>query len=62
MKSGYIEQMIYKLDAMIATFAQSVVLGPKPTDKEREAVELLEDARLKLVEELETRGAQGWKL
>lgn len=62
MKSGYIEQIIYKLDAMIATFNQSVVVGPKPTDKERKAVELLKDARLKLVEELEARGAEGWKL
>lgn len=62
MKSGYIEQIIFKLDAMIATFAQSVILGPKPTEKEREAIELLKDARLKFVEELEARGAKGWEL
>lgn len=62
MKSGYIEQIIFKLDAMIATFAQSVILGPKPTEKEREAIELLKDARLKFVEELEARGTSGWKL
>src|SRR5690349_21586866 len=52
MNRAYIEQVIQDLAAMIATFEQAAVIGGR-TVAEGEVLELLKDARLKLVEELE---------
>jgi hypothetical protein len=52
MKQETLEILIYRLDAIIATLEQAVVIGGR-SKKEREATELLTLARLKLVEELE---------
>ena len=46
-----IETMIQQLSEMIATLQQATVIGGR-LQKEREACELLKDARLKLIEEL----------
>ena len=54
MKTETLEKFIGQLDGMIAAITQAVVLGGR-TKKEREACELLKDARLKLIEELESR-------
>ncbi len=54
MKSETLGQFILTLDGMIAAMRQTIVLGGR-TAKEREACGLLVDARLKLVEELESR-------
>ena len=61
MKTEYLETCINQLDGMIATFQQAVVIGGR-SQKERDACELLKQARLKIVEELERRGARGWRL
>ncbi len=55
MKKDTLETLISNLDGIIATLEQAVVLGGR-SKKEREATELLILARLKLVEELETKG------
>ena len=52
MNRAYIERIIHDLAAMIATFQQAAILGGR-TVAEGEVLELLKDARLKLVEELE---------
>jgi hypothetical protein len=49
-----IETMIQQLSEMIATLQQATVIGGR-SQKEREACELLKDARLKLIEELEAQ-------
>jgi len=54
-KQETIEQFILKLDGMIAALQQALVIGGR-SRREREACELLKDARLKLLEELEARG------
>ncbi len=55
MKIETLEQFILQLDGMIAALRQAIVINGR-TKKEREACDLLVDARLKLVEELESRG------
>jgi len=55
MEKAYLEHCIAQLDAMIATFEQAVIFG-KRSKRERKACELLKDARLKMIEELEHRG------
>jgi hypothetical protein len=52
MNRAYIERCIHGLAAMIATFEQAIVIGGR-TVAEGQACDLLKDARLKLVEELE---------
>jgi hypothetical protein len=52
MKKSTIEQFITKLDNMIATIQQAIVLGDI-NEKEREACELLKNARLNLIEDFE---------
>ena len=52
MNRAYIERCIHDLAAMIATFEQAIVIGGR-TVAEGQACDLLKDARLKLVEELE---------
>lgn len=52
MNRAYIERCIHTLDGMIATFEQAVVIGGR-TLAESQVCELLKEARLKLVEELE---------
>ncbi len=52
MRRETLEQFVTKLDGMIAAIDQALVLGTR-TAKEREACELLKDARLKLIEALE---------
>ena len=54
MKQETLEILIYRLDAIIATLEQAVVIGGR-SEKEREATELLIDARLKLAEALESK-------
>ncbi len=57
----YITQVslqIERLNAMIATFEQAAIMGGL-TRKEREAVELLKDARLKLIEATEEAAQEG---
>ncbi len=54
MKQETLEILIYRLDAIIATLEQAVVIGGR-SEKEREATELLIDARLKLAEALEAK-------
>ena len=54
MKQETLEILIYRLDAIIATLEQAVVIGGR-SKKEREATELLIDARLKLAEALEAK-------
>lgn len=49
-----IETMIQQLSEMIATLQQATVIGGC-SQKEREACELLKDASLKLIEELEAQ-------
>jgi hypothetical protein len=49
-----IETMIQQLSEMIATLQQATVIGERP-QKELAACELLKDARLKLIEELEAQ-------
>lgn len=61
MKTNYLEQCLSQLDGMIATFQQAVVIGGR-SRKESEACELLKQARLKIVEELEQRGEGEWRL
>jgi hypothetical protein len=56
MKQDIIETYIHQLDGMIATFQQATVIGGR-TDRESQVCELLKDARLKLMEELEARSA-----
>lgn len=56
MKQTYLEQYIHQLDAMIATFQQAAVIGGR-TERESKVLELLKDARLTLVEELEAQSA-----
>jgi len=51
-----IRRLIAKLNGMIAIFDQAIVLGGR-TRLEREAGELLKDARLKLIQEVESRPA-----
>jgi len=53
-KQETLEILIYRLDAIIATLEQAVVIGGR-SEKEREATELLIDARLKLAEALEAK-------
>jgi len=53
-KQETLEILIYRLDAIIATLEQAVVIGGR-SEKEREATELLIDARLKLAEALESK-------
>lgn len=60
MKKEIIEKFIGQLDGMIASFEQAVVIGGR-TRKEREAYELLKDARLKLVEDMEARYGDDWQ-
>jgi hypothetical protein len=55
MERKYLQRFITQLNGMIATLDQAIVLGGR-TQKEREACELLKDARLRLLEDLETRG------
>jgi hypothetical protein len=59
MKKETIEKFIGQLDGMIAAFEQAVVFGRNA--KEREACELLKDARLKLVEDMEQRYGNNWQ-
>jgi hypothetical protein len=59
MKKETIEQFIGQLDGMIAAFEQAVVFGRN--EKERDACELLKDARLKLVEDMEQRYGNNWQ-
>ncbi len=54
MKTETLKTFVGQLDGMIAAITQAVVLGGR-TRKEREACDLLKDARLKLIEELESR-------
>lgn len=60
MKKEVIETFIGQLDGMIAAFGQAVVIGGR-NDKETEAYELLKDARLKLVEDMEARYGDDWQ-
>lgn len=53
MKRAYIEKFIGQLDGMIGAIDQALALGLR-TKKEQQAAELLRDARLKLIEDLET--------
>jgi hypothetical protein len=57
MKKETIETFVRQLDGMITALQQAVVIGGR-TQKEGEACELLKDARLKLVEDLETRSGE----
>lgn len=57
MKKEIIEQFIGQLNGMIAALQQSAALGGYTT-KQREACELLKDARLKLIEDLEARAVE----
>ncbi len=59
MKKEAIEKFIGQLDGMIAAFGQAVVIGGR-NKKETEAYELLKDARLKLVEDMEQRYGDNW--
>ena len=59
MRKETIEKFIGQLDGMIAAFGQAVVLGGR-TVKEDQAYELLKDARLRLVEDMETRYGDDW--
>jgi hypothetical protein len=59
MKKETIEKVIGQLDGMIAAFGQAVVIGGR-NKKETEAYELLKDARLKLVEDMEQRYGDNW--
>jgi hypothetical protein len=52
MNRAYIERCIHDLAGMIASFQQAAMNGGR-TVAEGEVLELLKDARLKLVEELE---------
>lgn len=54
MERQHLQRLLAKLDGMIATLDQAIVLGGR-TQKEREAYELLKDARFKLLEDLEAR-------
>ena len=54
MKRETIVKYIHELGAMIATFQQATVIDGR-SQKESEACELLKDARLKLIEDLEQR-------
>lgn len=60
MRKEVIEKVIGQLDGMIAVFGQAVVIGGRNT-KESEACELLKDARLKLVEDMEARYGDDWQ-
>jgi hypothetical protein len=53
MKTEPLNDFIHTLDAMIAALDAGIVFGR--TAKEREACELLKDARIKLIEEVEAR-------
>jgi hypothetical protein len=53
-KRETIDQFIGTLDEMIAALQQAVVIGGR-SHKESEACELLKDARLKLIEDMEAR-------
>jgi hypothetical protein len=59
MRKETIEKVIGQLDGMIAAFGQAVVIGGR-NKKETEAYELLKDARLKLVEDMEQRYGDNW--
>lgn len=50
-----IEDFMQTLDGMITAFDQAIVLGGR-NEKEDQACELLKEARLKLIEDLEERG------
>ena len=52
MKRQTLEAFIAKLDGMIATFDQAVVIGGR-TKKESAAADFLRDARLKILEDLD---------
>ncbi len=52
MKRDYLEKCIGQLDGMIATIQQAVVIGGR-SERESEACDLLKDARLKLLEEID---------
>ncbi len=56
MKREETEQIIAKIDALIATLQQAVVIGGR-TRKERQATELLLEARMKLIEQYLSRAA-----
>lgn len=60
MKKDTIETIIGQLDGMISVFDQAIVLGGR-NKKEWEARELLAQARLKLVEDMEARYGDNWK-
>lgn len=55
MTKGTISVLIRQLDGIIAALQQAVVIGGR-TREEAEACELLKDARLKLIEDLEQKG------
>jgi hypothetical protein len=59
MQKETIEKFIGQLDGMIAAMGQAVVIGGRNA-KETEAYELLQDARLKLVEDMEARYGNNW--
>ena len=50
MKKTTTRKLITQLDGMIAALQQAVVIGGR-SDNERQACELLKDARLKLIED-----------
>ena len=59
MSKETIEKFIGQLDGMIAAFGQAVVIGGR-NKKETEGYELLKEARLKLVEDMEARYGNDW--
>jgi cyclopropane fatty-acyl-phospholipid synthase-like methyltransferase len=53
-KNETLQQWMLQLDGMIGALKQAVVIGGR-TPKERELQEHLQDARLAMIEELESR-------
>lgn len=60
MKKETIEKFIGQLDGMIAAFGQAVVIGGRNA-KEDQAYDLLTAARLRLVEDMESRYGDDWQ-
>jgi hypothetical protein len=59
MQKPIIEKLIGQLDGMIETFDHALVTGR--TQRETQASELLKEARLKLVEDMDARYKNNWR-